>query len=945
MNLVIQPYNLAVPSPESHRMRVYINKFADITEQKNRLSSSASVIYFGNPGPSESIHQPVKSSEFMAMYNQLKSSGPLPNTYFSRLNRVAYKHAMLCIQRYLYEVQRVISQKNIQRVVVFDPWIVYLIWTLTKHLKYNPYSQLNKYIHVICIPELIELLHEDRLSGIIKLITHDNAYPIRLLTHDIQLCNRLLSAGVHGKQIVKLPANQLVITVIENPELKNMVTVKLPDEALAKHTIPDSRIHIRIPAYCPLEPDMELDMDLVTGNMYSVLEQIVDTLALKCKTRGIRLARHLQHSGIHIIYDIACYFTTDSHDNTPCNPMLPFSQPQVDWSQELDCRLLSMSLLPYLGHVDITVVCDAYWEYKPVGLNLVSKYAPELMFDVIDVIAVINDEDEPVDKPSSQIHLPDPVISHDILQISETTSSENLINRMQHVNELYDFEHDNPALIATDPDDLWILDDVTDLRALLMSGDNPVDQVISIPPTSESIQIINKVTPAAIIEVKEPVPPEESVIELAKFAHVSSRSNVESRLGNRLLDSGDTEWLDGAQFLARCSANSRHIFTVSRVQLRIETIHGDNQFRYEPAIMEQVNAVYYNGLIPDRYPSPYKLYQEIGIESGLIMSKAQITCIYPNILFETGVNGMITCGTLADSEFQPIGEFVRDNIYNKPVEYFLNRVNTLEHSPGLQPGSRFRLGILIQVGSGSSGMSIAGELLSLALAMVGRFSIVIAINFTDGTERSSAWLDTYREIVNRLNSVTLPVALFAYVITITPDLGTDISPFIMQFHTLTNPLGDSSGGLNLDIDYIIKLHTKTNTEWRHRLCQPFLGGESVTELITRLDTDKTIGMLGAKECVGPNNIFCNTKLETYFPECTYAKYRDMYRYVAGTIFMTRAHIIRDTITMDPKFTKALLCMPYYYDNSLFPTNSPAHTFERIFGYMACKKYKKGVICI
>jgi hypothetical protein len=939
MNLVIQPYNLTVPSPESHRMRAYINKFADLTEQS--LSSSAAVIYFGNQGPTGSKWHPVKSSEFTVMYNQLKSSGPFPNTYFARLDRVAYKHAMLCIQRYLYEVQRVISQKNIQRVVVFDPWIVYLIWTLTKHLKYNPYSQLNMYIHVICIPELVELLHEDRLSGIIKLITHDNTYPIRLLTHDIQLCNKLLSVGVHGKQIVKLPANQLVVTVIENPELKNMVTLKLPEEALVKHTLPVARLEIRIPAYCPLEPDMKLDMDLVTGNMYSALEQIVDTLTLKCKTQDIRLARHLQQPGIHIVYDIACYFTTDSNDNIAYNHILPFSQPHVDWSQELDCRLLSMSLLPYLGNVDITVACDAYWEYKPIGLNLVSEYAPELMFDVIDVI----NDDEPVDRPSSQIHLPVPVISHDILQISETTNIENSINWMQHVNELYDFEHDNPALIATDPDDLWILNNVTDFQTMSMSGDNPVDQVISTPPTSESIQITNEVTPAPIIELKEPVPPEESVIELAKFAHVSSRSNVESRLGNRLLDSGDTEWLDGAQFLARCAASSRHIFAVSRVQLRIETIHESNQFRYEPVIMEHVNAVYYNRLIPDKYPSPYKLYQEIGIELGLIMSKTQITCIYPNILFETGVNGMITCGTLADSEFQPIGEFVRDNIYNKPVEYFLNRVNTLEHSPCLQPGSRFRLGILIQVGSGVSGMSIAGELLSLALAMVGRFSIVIAINFTDGTERSSAWLDTYREIVNRLNSVTLPVALFAYVITITPDLGTDISPFIMQFHTLTNPLGDGSSGLNLDIDYIIKLHTKTNTEWRHRLCRPFLGCESVTKLITLLDTDKTIGMLGAKECVGPNNIFCDTKLETYFPECTYAKYRDMYRYVAGTIFMTRSHIIRDTITMDPKFTKALLCMPYYYDNSLFPTNSPAHTFERIFGYMACKKYKKGVMCI
>lgn len=930
MNLIIQPYNLSIPCPESHQMITFISSFADLDESSSKNTNKRMNIYFGNSGPENTQWYPIKSVEFTKLYHHIKSV-EVPDKYLARLDRHSYKHAMLCVQRYLYELQRLVICEDVKRIVIFDTWIVYLIWILTRYLKYNPYSQLNSRIQMVCIPEMINML-EHKLPSIICDITHVNTYPIHLLISDSVLYRKLLSSGIHSYQLVKIPDDILIINqgqsdnTDDNNEGDNKIHVILPIEALAKHGSIQDRIEIRVPAYYPVSHvgDNIPETNTVTNNMYTTLEQIVDALIQKCKLSNIRLARHLPHAGVYVTYDIACYYVSEKVTNDQQNKsVITDFFLMKDWNAEFDCRLLSMSLLPYLGPVDIHVNCAVLWSYKSVGINL--------LYDNVSILVFDKQEIESSQVEQVKIKLPISRVATVLMKPDNNIILDDEPDREDPIelqNELYDFQPANQE--SNEPnEDIWILDDIQPNSINIIQKtpglqDYPIDKTqheLHVNPDTNTYNLITESDTEPIIELKEP--------ELPKFAPVASKTII--------LEQDDM--LDAAQYLARCGANSRYILSISRTLINNNTVHGSNSFRYEPQIMEQVNAKYYSILIPRTYDSPYKLYQQIGIESGLIMSKAQITRWYPDIQFENTSNGQIICGYIQDSEFQPIQDFVQNNIYNKTAKYFLYKSNIVVNNCVSDSIERYRLGILIQIGTGPMSITIAYELLEMVLAMVGKFSIVIAINITNNLENHALHVNN---LLNKLKSVKLPHILYTYVITTTPDLGTDISPFFMQYFKLTS--ARDTGGLGLEIDYILKLHTKTNADWRLMMCRPFTGGyDMIAVLIARLDSDKTIGMLGAKACIGPNNHFCDDKLETYFPGCTYIKYQAMYKYVAGTIFLTRSHIISDTINMDLKFTKALLCMPYYYDNSLFPHNSPAHTFERILGYMACKKYKKGVV--
>lgn len=949
LNIIIQPYNLSVPSPDSHRMLGYISSFDDLCD-----NAMGQVAYFGNSGPSGTKHVAVKSSEFLEIYRQIKFAES-PSKYFAQLNKRTLvsepdnkrKHAMLCIQRYLYELQQLVHVEDVQRIVIFDPYILYMIWALTQYFKHNPYVQLNQRIQVIYTPVMQPIFADSTLSKLIKDITLDNTYQIHFLCSDYKLTAALQSTGIHNSQLVKLPPGIFDDSKIQlNDQHDQKIYMVIPPEVLAKRDTLDSKIEICIPAYCtvPTMNSWESNMETIANNMYSALEQIVDALVQKCKYGDLRLARHLTHQGLHVIWDIACFYTADCEVNLQNQAELDKYFVEQDWHNILDCRLLSMSLLPYLGPVSLSIICEPGWSYRTTGISLMSTDTSSLEFVGDSKLMQVGASSQ-VEPCPIQISLPSPRLLPEPPNETTTTYEPDLdFAEEQLQTETYDFQHEHVTVSEDSSgqiEDLWILDE--DLVLI----DNIGNDTVSSPELEIPGPITKNTDPEpSYHQVVMEAPRREPIIELKeddlpKFAPIVTSAS---------LGMADDEWLDGAQFLARCSARPGHILAISRTQSHTDSVHGSNRFRYEPSIMEQVNAKYFYGLIPSKYDSPYKLYQEIGIESGLIMSKAQITRWFPEVIFEkNSATGQIMCGMLTDLELVSLSDFVTENIYSRPVDYFLGKCSLL-HSNIIRDGTsnattKYRLGILIQCGSGQSAGKIAEELLEMALAMVGRVSVVIAINISMGIDGN---IHDYSALLNRLLSVKLPVALFAYVITATPDLGTDIQPFFMQFHKLTNnhATDDEGVGLGLDIDYILKMHTKTNSDWRRRLCKPFIGGlDSICGLLTRLDTDKTIGMLGAKECVGTNNQFCDTKLETYFPECAYTKYQAQYRYVAGTVFLTRTHIIRNTIDLDPKFTKALLLMPYYYDNSLFPTNSPAHTFERIMGYLASKKYKQGVFGI
>ena len=178
-------------------------------------------------------------------------------------------------------------------------------------------------------------------------------------------------------------------------------------------------------------------------------------------------------------------------------------------------------------------------------------------------------------------------------------------------------------------------------------------------------------------------------------------------------------------------------------------------------------------------------------------------------------------------------------------------------------------------------------------------------------------------------------------IEVVDNRGFDVGPFI---YTLSK--------VNLDdYSYIIKLHTKRSLDsknifsihsggrWRNSLFN-FLNNESIfNSVVHRLENNPSIGMHGAANLIF--NRYSDPRKSHKVCEA-YLKERNFplisYRFVAGTMFMVRASLFKELLSLN---------------NSLTDFESPdlshegcqlAHIYERLFGYFVEKQGKQVIDC-
>lgn len=163
------------------------------------------------------------------------------------------------------------------------------------------------------------------------------------------------------------------------------------------------------------------------------------------------------------------------------------------------------------------------------------------------------------------------------------------------------------------------------------------------------------------------------------------------------------------------------------------------------------------------------------------------------------------------------------------------------------------------------------------------------------------------------------------------NLGYDVAPFI-----------DVLCRINLDdYSYIIKLHTKRDVpssasrfwfkgaKWRNMLLKFVKTKDSFKSVLSRFENDRTIGMHGP--VTSTFNFITDDKIghreSKKFIQDKISKNNIYYRFVAGTMFMVRAELLKPIQSLNLKYSDFDVPDASHEDCQL------AHKLERAFGYI------------
>ena len=213
-------------------------------------------------------------------------------------------------------------------------------------------------------------------------------------------------------------------------------------------------------------------------------------------------------------------------------------------------------------------------------------------------------------------------------------------------------------------------------------------------------------------------------------------------------------------------------------------------------------------------------------------------------------------------------------------------------------------------------------------------SIDLYINFSVNN-KSILTTTVYKNLHTKINDLKMFTNIY---FTDSDNCGMDIGGFLISYCKMLD--------LGLRYHQIIKIHSKTNKNWRYAMLYALLGNKTIIENNLKLMNIPNIGMIG-NEKLSLNYILSVNK-KSYKYLYTYMKYFgikniDNYGYfIPGTIFWIKGEIL------DSFFTKELLIKcynefePYYCGSLVNNREGTPHAFERFFGVIVKNSGKKVV---
>lgn len=139
---------------------------------------------------------------------------------------------------------------------------------------------------------------------------------------------------------------------------------------------------------------------------------------------------------------------------------------------------------------------------------------------------------------------------------------------------------------------------------------------------------------------------------------------------------------------------------------------------------------------------------------------------------------------------------------------------------------------------------------------------------------------------------------------------------------------------NKNYDYVLKLHTKSNLNWRYRLIKPLCSSiPDIQKVIKLFEDDETIGMIGAEgyHIAYRDNLYTRPMVEQFLKNWEIPITDDM-TFIGGTIFWFRWSVMKQFF-IEKKIDVIKECdnMELGYTWNWDP--SPPHSWERIFGML------------
>jgi lipopolysaccharide biosynthesis protein len=176
---------------------------------------------------------------------------------------------------------------------------------------------------------------------------------------------------------------------------------------------------------------------------------------------------------------------------------------------------------------------------------------------------------------------------------------------------------------------------------------------------------------------------------------------------------------------------------------------------------------------------------------------------------------------------------------------------------------------------------------------------------------------------------------FFYDLTILPNKGSDIGPFLLQLKNI-----DSS-----EYPYFIKLHSKQslwgehkNIDWRILLVHSLIGNKDIfLSNLEMIDSNKNIGMIGNtglmlnRDKEGFNQLLIQEILQDTLGLDQYQSQRTDLTFIAGSIFWSRTELFQQYFNDKIIDNLYALLISGKASDRFGPTYE--HSLERVFGYI------------
>lgn len=351
------------------------------------------------------------------------------------------------------------------------------------------------------------------------------------------------------------------------------------------------------------------------------------------------------------------------------------------------------------------------------------------------------------------------------------------------------------------------------------------------------------------------------------------------------------EFLNNVRSIINFVKNIKTTLTYEKKKnIIINSINNSDNFNFDKNFFIQANKL-------DSSINTYKYYYEKGHNLGLIFNEKQLKYYYKDIKF---INKSEYIYVSYKNKKILLSTFCNKYIYEKDTNFFLNNINIIDNKL-----KDTKLCCILHIGNIEIGLEIIAKLVYKL-----KTDLCLIVNINENLIQHNK-IEVLMKEIGKLKN---------YLITTTPNYGNDISPFLMIYNYLVN---------NYNFEYLFKIHTKTNKNWRIKLIDCFIDKE-FNELFDLLNTN--IGMIGSGQLLFDKDS-CNENLISKI----YGNNIEDYQFIGGTIFLTKFDILKDVLKLD--IVKSLLLFPFYITNFLFYNNSLPHSFERIFCYEIYKKNK------